>query len=210
MSLNNLLLTKNPVEIVEPSLPKKSSRSTCFCGSLNEESNYLCEQSLVMQTECLSLCRGSAGKPCKNNELQNCSFNYRTTEHPLVKVRSAGVKEKVSVRKIRSKREHLLLNMLEKYLKKMILRRKSEITSCKSGMYSWMRKDAIHMPLQSIMAVNQIALLSSGRLMVDGKMRAEIITNKDIVKGTELWIDYKWNRGDTICHCGAKKCRIYL
>lgn len=220
LSLNDLTSTKtsdlsgddsDPVEFVETHpLPKKSSRSTRFRGSLNEEANYLCDENFEMQTECSLLCPGSDGKDCKNKELQmwKCSFNYRTTEHPLVKVMSAGLKGEGVFAKKAIKKGTFIAEYVGKVLRK-------DDPKTKNGKYIMKVGDVF---LDAEGCGSYAGTINHGcepncitqQWQVDGKMRAKIVTNKDIVEGAELWIDYKWNRGDTICHCGANKCRTFL
>lgn len=45
--------------------------------------------------------------------------------------------------------------------------------------------------------------------LVDGKLRAKIVSVEDIREGKELTIDYQWN-GNEKCECGHRNCRGYI
>jgi hypothetical protein len=183
---------------------KRPVRSTRCQRPMYADNNNSCVSEFDLQIECPRWCRGSNGVPCSNNVLQAFKYNYTTTDHPLIRVVARGIKGDGVVA-----REQIAAGtfIVEYTGKKM-----------RGGNHYGNYVMKIGNVLVDAEGYNSYAgKINHGcnpncqveKWFVDGKLRAKIVSIKDIRRGKELTIDYQWY-GNVKCECGDQNCRGYI
>jgi hypothetical protein len=180
-------------------------RSNRYQLPMDEDINNTCESEFCMRIECPMSCSGLDGVPCCNKALQQFTFNCTTTEHPLIRVATLGIKGDGVLARNQIAAGTFIAEYVGKKLRRVNL----------DGNYV-MKIGKVYFDAEGYNSY--ASKINHGcdpnclveKWEVGGIVRAKVVAIKDIEKDDELTFDYQWNRGIIPCKCGAINCRGYL